>query len=91
MLVDNPDVFRKIGSLPGVRSTDGTLENMYKDVGKFLDELAQKWEEISRPTFEKDYPDVAKKIKEYKQKKEEILEKANGDIEQFYTSDEIEK
>ena len=91
MLVDNPEVFRKIGSLPGVRSTDGTLENMSKDVGKFLDELAQKWEEVSRPTFEKDYPEVAKKVKEYKQKKEEILEKANGDIEQFYMSDEIEK
>ncbi|MGB9833299.1 MAG: radical SAM protein, partial [Caldisericum exile] len=36
MIVDNPQIFRKIGSLPGVRSTDGTLENMYKGVGKYL-------------------------------------------------------
>jgi hypothetical protein len=91
MIVDNPDVFRKIGSLPGVRSTDGTLENMYKEVGKHLDELSKKWEEVSRPVFERDYPDVAKKVREYKKKKEEIIAKANGNIEQFYVSNEIEK
>ncbi|MFU2158538.1 radical SAM protein, partial [Caldisericum sp. AR60] len=73
------------------RSTDGTLENMYKDVGKHLDELSKKWEEISRPVFERDYPEIAKKTKEYKKRKEEIIAKANGNIEQFYVSDEIEK
>jgi MoaA/NifB/PqqE/SkfB family radical SAM enzyme len=91
MIVDNPDIFRKIGSLPGVRSTDGTLENMSKEVGKHLDELSRKWEELSRPVFERDYPDVAKKVREYKKKKEEIIAKANGNIEQFYVSNEIEK
>jgi len=88
MLVDNPDVFRKIGSLPGVRSTDGTLENMYKDVGKFLDELSKKWEEISRPTFEKDFPDLAKETREYKARKEKKLEEGEGKIEAFYHSGE---
>jgi len=68
MLVDNPDVFRKIGSLPGVRSTDGTLENLSKDVGKHLDELSKRWEELSRPVFEKDFPEIAKKTREYKKK-----------------------
>ncbi|MGC8757871.1 MAG: radical SAM protein [Caldisericaceae bacterium] len=91
MLVDNPDVFRKIGSLPGVHSTDGTLENMYKEVGKHLDELSESWDKISRPVFEKDFPELAKKTKEYKKKKEEIIAKADGNIEQFYVSDEIEK
>jgi len=88
MLVDNPDVFRKIGSLPGVHSTDGTLENMYKDVGKFLDELSKKWEEISRPTFEKDFPDLAKETREYKARKEKKLEEGEGKIEAFYHSGE---
>ncbi|MEF3245514.1 MAG: radical SAM protein, partial [Caldisericaceae bacterium] len=91
MLVDSPDVFRKIGSLPNVRSTDGTLENMSKDVGKHLDELSKKWEELSRPVFERDFPEVANKVREYKRKKEEIIKKANGNIEQFYVSNKIEK
>ncbi|PMP68899.1 MAG: radical SAM protein, partial [Caldisericum exile] len=56
-----------------------------------LDELSKKWEEISRPVFERDYPEIAKKTKEYKKRKEEIIAKANGNIEQFYVSDEIEK
>ena len=88
MLVDNPEVFRKIGSLPGVHSTDGTLENMYKDVGKFLDELSQKWEEVSRPVFEKDFPDVAKETKEYKERKEKKIKEGEGKIEAFYHSGE---
>ncbi|PMP82838.1 MAG: radical SAM protein [Caldisericum exile] len=88
MLVDNPQVFRKIGSLPGVRSTDGTLENMYKDVGKHLDELSKKWEEISRPVFEHDHPEVAKRIREYKQRKEKVLKENEEKIEAFYRSGE---
>lgn len=88
MLVDHPEVFRKIGSLPGVRSTDGTLENIHKEVGKHLDELSKRWGEISRPVFERDFPKVAREAKEYKRKKEEILAEANGQIEQFYKSGE---
>ncbi|MCD6426556.1 MAG: radical SAM protein [Caldisericaceae bacterium] len=91
LLVDHPDYFRKIGSLPGVRGTDGTLENMYKEVGKHLDRLSKEWEELSRPVFERDFPEVAKKTREYKKKKEELIKKGNGDIEQFYVSDEIDK
>ena len=91
MIVDHPDVMRKIGSMEGVRSTDGTLENLSKDVGKHLDELSKKWEELSRPVFEKDFPELAKKTREYREKKEEIIKNADGKIEQFYTSDEIEK
>jgi len=91
MIVDHPDVMRKIGSLEGVRSTDGTLENLSKDVGKHLDKLSKQWEELSRPVFEKDFPEIAKKTKEYKEHKEEIIEKSGGNIEQFNTSDEIEK
>jgi len=91
LLVDHPELFRKIGSMIGVRSTDGTLENMYKDVGKHLDKLSKEWEEVSEPVFEKDFPDVAKKTREYKEKKEKILAEHGGDIEQFYVSDEIEK
>jgi hypothetical protein len=91
MIVDHPDVMRKIGSLQGVKSTDGTLENLSKDVGKYLDELSKNWEEVSRPVFEKDFPEVAKRAREYKEKKEKILAENSGDIEQFYISDEIEK
>jgi MoaA/NifB/PqqE/SkfB family radical SAM enzyme len=91
LLVDHPDYFRKIGSLPGVRGTDGTLENMSKEVGKHLDKLSKEWAELSRPVFEKDFPDVAEKTRDYKKKKEELLKKANGNIEQFYVSDEIDK
>ncbi len=91
LLVDHPDYFRKIGSLPGVRGTDGTLENMYKEVGKHLDKLSKEWAELSRPVFERDFPEVAKKTREYKKKKEELIKKGNGDIEQFYVSDEIDK
>jgi len=86
MIVDHPDVMRKIGSLEGVRSTDGTLENLSKDVGKHLDKLSKQWEELSRPVFEKDFPKIAKKTKEYKEHKEEIIEKSGGNIEQFNTS-----
>jgi hypothetical protein len=64
---------------------------MSKEVGKHLEQLSKRWEEISRPVFERDYPDVAKKVREYKKKKEEIIAKANGNIEQFYVSNEIEK
>jgi MoaA/NifB/PqqE/SkfB family radical SAM enzyme len=91
LLVDHPELFRKIGSMIGVRSTDGTLENLSKDVGKHLDKLSKQWEELSRPVFEKDFPEIAKKTKEYKEHKEEIIEKSGGNIEQFNTSDEIEK
>lgn len=91
MIVDHPDVMRKIGLLPNVRSTDGTLENLSKDVGKHLDELSKQWEELSRPVFEKDFPELAKKTREYKEKKEEIIKNADGKIEQFHTSDDIEK
>jgi len=91
MLVDHPDVMRKIGSMEGVRSTDGTLENLSNGVGKHLDKLSKKWEELSRPVFEKDFPELAKKTREYREKKEEILKKSNGQIEQFYVSEEIEK
>ncbi len=89
MLVDNPEVFRKIGSLPGVRSTDGTLENMSKEVGKHLDKLAEEWEEVSRPIFEKDFPEVSRKTKEYKKLKEKVLKEADGKIEQFYVSQDV--
>ena len=91
LLVDHPELFRKIGSLTGVRSTDGTLENMSHEVGKHLDELSKKWEEVSRPVFEKDFPEVAKKTREYKEKKEKVIAESGGAIEQFYISDEIEK
>ncbi|MGC8758042.1 MAG: radical SAM protein [Caldisericaceae bacterium] len=91
MIVDHPDVMRKIGAMEGVRSTDGTLENLSKDVGKHLDKLSQEWEELSRPVFEKDYPELARKAKEYKEKKEKILKESGGSIEQFYVSDEIEE
>jgi DNA-binding transcriptional MerR regulator len=89
MIVDHPDVMRKIGDLPGVRSTDGTLENLSKDVGKYLDELSKQWEELSRPVFEKDFPAIANKIKEYKKKKESIAH-SGGNFEQFYISDDTE-
>jgi len=88
MLVDNPEVFKKIGSLPGVRSTDGTLENMSKEVGKHLEQLSKRWEEISRPVFEKEHPEVAKKIREYKRRKENILKENDEKIEAFYHSGE---
>jgi len=91
MIVDHPDVMRKIGSLQGVKSTDGTLENLSKDVGKHLDKLSKEWEEVSRPVFERDFPEVAKRAREYKENKEKILAEHGGDIEQFYVSDEIEK
>ncbi len=91
LLVDHPDYFRKIGSMPGVRGTDGTLENMSKEVGKHLDKLSKEWEKLSRPVFEKDFPEVSKKTKEYKKEKEELIKKAKGNIEQFYVSDEIDK
>jgi hypothetical protein len=91
LLVDHPELFRKISSLAGVRSTDGTLENMSGEVGKHLDELSKKWEEVSRPVFEKDFPEVAEKTREYKEKKEKVITESNGAIEQFYISDEIEK
>jgi hypothetical protein len=88
MLVDNPEIFKKIGSLPGVRSTDGTLENMSKEVGKHLEQLSRRWEEISRPVFEKEHPEVAKKIREYKRRKEKILKENEEKIEAFYHSGE---
>ena len=88
MLVDNPEIFKKIGSLPGVRSTDGTLENMSKEVGKHLEQLSKRWEEISRPVFEKEHPEVAKKIREYKRRKEKILKENEEKIEAFYHSGE---
>ena len=91
LLVDHPDYFRKIGSLPGVKGTDGTLENMSKEVGKHLDRLSKEWAKLSRPVFEKDFPKIAKKTKAYKEKKEKIIKENNGNIEQFYVSDEIEK
>jgi MoaA/NifB/PqqE/SkfB family radical SAM enzyme len=91
MIVDNPDVFRKIGSLSDVKSTDGTLENMSGDVGKYLDDLSKRWEELSRPVFERDYPELAKKTREYKERKERIIKESGGDIEQFYVSDEFDK
>ena len=87
LLVDHPDYFRKIGSLPGAKGTDGTLENMSKEVGKHLDKLAKEWRELLRPVFERDFPDVARKTREYKKKKEKVLKKVNGNIEQFYVSD----
>lgn len=85
LLVDHPDYFRKIASMPGVRATNGTVANMSKEVGRYLDELSKKWDKLSRPVFEKDFPEVAKKVKEYNKKKEEFLKKG-GDIGQFYVS-----
>lgn len=90
LLVDNPDMFRKIGALPGVRSTDGTLENMGGEVGQYLDKLSAEWEEVSRPVFEKNFPEISKKIKEYKEKKEKILAESGGSLEQFYVSKDVE-
>ena len=86
LLVDHPDYFRKIASLPGVRNTDGTVRNMSKEVGKHLDELSKKWEKLSRPVFEKDFPEIARKTREYKKKKEEML-KQQKDVEQFSISE----
>ena len=91
LLVDNPDCFRKISLLPGVRSTDGTVENMSREVGRHLNKLSKQWESISTPVFDKDFPDTAKKTKEYKEKKEKIIKEGGGNIEQFNVSDEIEK
>lgn len=90
MLVDNPKIFREIGSFPGVRSTDGTLENMSKEVGKHLDTLAEEWEKVSREIFERDFHDVAERTRAYKKEKEKVL-KEKGSIEQFYISQDIRK
>ena len=91
MIVDNPEVFRKIGSLEGVRSTDGTLENVSNEVGVYLDKLSEEWEKVSRPIFEKDFPDIAKRTKEYKEEKERIIKEHGGNIEQFYVTQDPRK
>ncbi len=91
LLVDHPDLFRKIGHLSGVKSTNGTLENLGKEVGKHLDKLSKEWEKISRPVFEHDFPEVAKKTREYKKRKEDFLKKNKGNIEQFYVSENKKK
>ena len=91
LLIDHPDYFRKIASIPGVKATDATAENMSKEVGKHLDKLSKDWDKLSRPVFEKDFPKEAAKAKGYKKKKEEIIKKGGGNIEQFYVSDEIDK
>jgi len=75
LLVDHPDDFRKIASLPGVKPTDATVANMSKEVGKYLDKLSKEWEKLSRPVFEKDFPEVAAKTRKYKKEKEKILKK----------------
>lgn len=90
MLVDNPNIFREIGTLPGVRSTDGTLENMSREVGKHLDALSEEWEKVSREIFERDFHDVAERTRAYKREKEKVL-KEKGSIEQFYVSQDIHK
>ena len=75
LLVDHPDYFRKIASLPGVKPTDATVANMSKEVGKHLDKLSKDWNKLSRSVFERDFPDVAKKAKEYKKKKKKFIKK----------------
>lgn len=89
MLVDNPEVFRKIGSMDGVRSTDGTLENMSKHVGKHLDKLSDDWEKESRPIFERDFPEIAERTRDYKKLKEKVLQNTGGSIEQFYVTQDV--
>ena len=61
---------------------------MSKEVGKHLEQLSKRWEEISRPVFEKEHPEVAKKIREYKRRKEKILKENEEKIEAFYHSGE---
>jgi len=90
LLVDHPDYFRKIASLPGVESTNGTVENMKKEVGKYLDKLSKEWKELSDPIFEKDFPNIERKTKEYKEKKEKLLKRYKDDLTQIIKSGKLE-
>ncbi len=80
LLVDNPDYFRKISCLPGVKSTDDTVKNMGEAVGNYLDKLSKEWEKLSRLVFEKDFPKVASKTQRYKKRKKDLLEKYKDDL-----------
>jgi len=90
LLVDNPDCFRKIASMPGVKPTDGTVRNMSKEVGKHLDELSKEWKNLSDPVFEKDFPELQRKTQEYKGKKKKLLKKYNDDLGKVIKSEKLE-
>jgi len=91
LLVDHPDYFRKIAALPGVRGTDGTVENMSGEVGKHLDRISKEWEALSRPVFERDFPAEAAKFAKLKKDKEANIAAHNGDMRAFYRDPTIEK
>ena len=91
LLIDHPDYFREIAAMPGVKGTDGTVENMSGEVGEHLDRLSQEWEEVSRPVFERDFPEAAKKAREMKQRKEQNIASHGGDMRSFYRDPAVEK
>lgn len=91
LLMDHPDYFRKIAAMPGVKGTDGTVENMSGEVGKHLDDVSAAWEKLSRPVYERDFPAEAKKFADLKKKKVENIEKHGGDMHAFYKDPTVEK
>lgn len=91
LLMDHPDYFRKIAAMPGVKGTDGTVDNMSGDVGKHLDEVSAAWEKLSRPVYERDFPAEAKKYAELKRQKVENIQRHAGDMHAFYSDPTVEK
>lgn len=91
ILIDHPDYFRKIAAMPGVRGTDGTVENMSGEVGRHLDELSAAWEKLSHPAYERDFSAGAKKLSDLKKQKVENIRKHGGDMHAFYKDPTVEK
>lgn len=91
LLMDHPDYFRKIAALPGVRGTDGTVENMSGEVGKHLDKVSKEWEALSRPVFERDFPAEAAKSAKLKTDKVANIASHDGDLRAFYRDPTVEK
>ena len=91
LLVDHPDYFRKIAAMPGVRGTDGTVENMSGEVGRHLDQISKEWEACSRPVYEHDFPEEAAKFARLKKEKETNIAAHGGDMEAFYKDPRVDK
>ncbi|MEN6387746.1 MAG: radical SAM protein [Candidatus Cryosericum sp.] len=91
ILIDHPDYFRKIAAMPGVRGTDGTVENMSGEVGAHLDKLSKEWETLSHPVYMNDFPEESAKFAQLKKEKVANIERHGGDMRAFYTDPTIEK
>ncbi|MFZ2413266.1 MAG: radical SAM protein [Candidatus Cryosericum sp.] len=85
ILMDHPDYFRKIAAMPGVRGTDGTVENMSGEVGACLDRVSKEWKALSYPVYARDFPEGSARFAQLKKDKVANIEKHGGDMHAFYT------